>query len=56
LTKVEAVQNYYRVAYQSLNNIHLKERESIAAQVTFQEAFLSVEKDEVARATRLSLS
>jgi signal transduction histidine kinase len=37
LTKVEVVQNYYRVADHSLNNIHLKEREAIAARVTFQE-------------------
>jgi hypothetical protein len=56
LTKVEAVPNYYRVADHSLNNIHLKEREAIAAQVTFQESVLSKTKDLVARATRLYLS
>jgi hypothetical protein len=56
LTKVEVVQNYYRAVDHSLNNIHLKEREAIASQVTFQEAILSATKDEVARATRLSLS
>jgi hypothetical protein len=56
LTKVEVVQNYYQVVDQSLNNIHLKEREAIAARVTFQEVILLEEKDELARATRLSLS
>ena len=35
LTKVEVVQNYYRVADHYLNNINLKEREAIADQVTF---------------------
>jgi signal transduction histidine kinase len=56
LTKVEVAQNFYREANHSLNNIHLKEREAIATRVTFQEVVLSVGKDEVARATRLSLS
>jgi hypothetical protein len=37
-TKVEVVQNYYRVVDHSLNNIYLKEREAIAARDTFQEA------------------
>jgi hypothetical protein len=55
-TKVEVVQNYYRVADHSLNNIYIKEREATAARVTFQEAILSATKDEVARVTRLSLS
>jgi hypothetical protein len=39
LTKVEVVQNYYRVADQSLNNIHLKEREAIVARVTSRRSF-----------------
>ena len=54
--KVEVIQNYYRVANDSLNNIYIKEREATTAQATFQEAVLSTTKDEVARATRLSLS
>ena len=41
---------------QSLNNIYLKEREAIASRVTFQEVVLSEANDEVAKATRLSLS
>jgi hypothetical protein len=48
-TKVEAVQNYYRVVDHSLNNIYIKEREAIAARATFQEAFVSSTKEEVAR-------
>jgi hypothetical protein len=39
----------------SLNNIFIKEREATAAQVTFQEVILSAAKDEIAKATRLSL-
>jgi hypothetical protein len=56
LTKVEVVQNYYRVANHSLNNIYIKEREATAARVTFQEVILAVAKDEVSKVTKLSLS
>jgi hypothetical protein len=35
-TKVEFVQNHFRVVDQSLNNICLKEREAIVAWATFQ--------------------
>jgi hypothetical protein len=55
-TKVEAVQNHFRVVDQSLNNIFLKEREAIAARATFQEAVVSSTKEEVAMVSRLSLS
>jgi hypothetical protein len=44
------------VVDQSLNNIFLKERETIAAQATFQEAFVSSAKEEVSMVSRLSLS
>jgi hypothetical protein len=34
-TKVEVVQNYFRLVDHSLNNICIKEREATAARVTF---------------------
>jgi hypothetical protein len=34
-TKVEVVQNHYRVVDQSLNNIYLKEREAFVTRATF---------------------
>ena len=40
-TKVEAIQNHFRVVDQSLNNIGLKEREAIVAWSTFQEAVMA---------------
>jgi hypothetical protein len=55
-TKVEVVQNHYRVVDQSLNNIGLKEREAIAARASFQEAVVSSTKEEVTMVSRLSLS
>jgi hypothetical protein len=54
--RLEAIQNYYRLADHSLNNICIKEREATAARVTFQEVILSSAKEEVANVTRLSLS
>jgi hypothetical protein len=56
LTKIEGIQNYYRLAEHSLNNICIKEKEATAARVTFQEVVLAATKEEVARVTRLSLS
>jgi len=35
-TKVEAIQNCYRVVELSLNNIYIKEREATRAQAKFQ--------------------
>jgi hypothetical protein len=55
-TKVEVVQNHFRVIDQSLNNICLKEREALASQATFQEAVVSSAREEVAMVSRLSLS
>jgi hypothetical protein len=54
--KVEAIQNCYRVAGLSLNNIYIKEREATAAQAKFQEAFLIASKDYIEEVPRLSLS
>jgi hypothetical protein len=56
LTKIEGIQDYYRLAECSLDNICIKEKEATAARVTFQEVVLSSTKEEVSRATRLSLS
>jgi hypothetical protein len=56
LTKIEGVQDYYRLAEHSLENICIKEKEATAARVTFQEVVLSATKEEVTRVTRLSLS
>ena len=44
LTKVENVQDHFRVIDQTLNNIYLREREVIAARTTFQEAVVLSEK------------
>jgi hypothetical protein len=55
LTKVETVQDHFRVIDQALNNICLREREVIASQTTFQEAVVSSAKG-VAMASRLSVS
>ena len=54
--KVEAFQNCYRVVYLSLNNIYIKERESLVSQDKFQEAILLVPRDDVIEVPRLSLS
>jgi hypothetical protein len=54
-TKVEAIQNCYRVADLSLNNIYIKEREATAARAKFQEAILIATKDDIAEVLRLSL-
>jgi hypothetical protein len=56
LTKVETVQDHFRVIDQALNNICLREREAIAARTTFQEAVVSSAKEGVAMASRLSVS
>jgi hypothetical protein len=55
-TKVEAIQNCYRVVDLSLNNIYIKEREATAARAKFQEAILIAPKDDVPEVPRLSLS
>ena len=54
--KVEAFQNCYRVVYLSLNNIYIKERESLATRAKFQEAIFLVPRDYVSEVPRLSLS
>jgi hypothetical protein len=56
LTKVETVQDHFRVIDQALNNICLREREAISARTTFQEAVVSSTKEGVAMASRLSIS
>jgi hypothetical protein len=55
-TKVEAVQNHFRVVDQSLNNICLKEREAIVARATFQEAVVASAREGVSMVSRLSPS
>jgi hypothetical protein len=55
LTKVETIQDHFWVIDQALNNICSREREVIVAQTTFQEAVLSLEKEEVAMASRFSV-
>jgi hypothetical protein len=55
-TKVEAIQNCYRVVDLSLKNIYIKEREARSARAKFQEAILLVPKDDVSEVPRLSLS
>jgi predicted nucleic acid-binding protein len=54
--KVEAIQNCYRVADLSLNNIYIKKRESLEARDKFQEAILLVPRYDVSEVPRLSLS
>ena len=56
LTKIEGIQDYYRLVEHSLDNICIKEKDPIAARVTFQEVVLSAGKEEVVRVTTLSLS
>jgi hypothetical protein len=46
-TKVEAIQNCYRVVDLSLKNIYIKEIEARSTQAKFQEAILLVPKDDV---------
>jgi hypothetical protein len=53
-TKIEVVQDHFRVVEQSLNNICLKEREAIAARATFQEAVVSSAREGVSMISRLS--
>jgi hypothetical protein len=55
-TKVEAIQNCYRVVDLSLNNIYIKEREATAYRAKFQEAVLLKPKDYVPEVPQLSLS
>jgi hypothetical protein len=55
-TKVEAIQNCYRVAYLSLNSIYIKEREDTIAWAKFQEDLLLKPKDDVPETPQLSLS
>jgi hypothetical protein len=56
LTKVEIVQDHFRVIDQALNNICLREREVITAWTTFQEAVVLSSKEGVVMASRLSIS
>jgi chromosome segregation ATPase len=56
LTKVETVQDHFRVIDQALNNICLREREAISAWTTFQEAVVSSAKEGAAMTSRLSVS
>jgi hypothetical protein len=56
LTKIEGIQNYYRLVEHSLNNICIKEKEATAARITFQEVVLADRKRGSFRVTRLSLS
>jgi hypothetical protein len=55
-TKVEVVQNHFRVVDQSLNNVCLKERETIVARATFQEEVVASEREGVSIVSRLSPS
>jgi predicted nucleic acid-binding protein len=55
-TKVEAIQNCYRVVDLSHNKIYIKEREAHAYRAKFQEAIFIVPKYHVSAAPRLSLS
>jgi hypothetical protein len=55
-TKVEAIQNCYRVVDLSHNKIYIKEREAHASRAKFQEAIFIVPKYDVSAAPRLSLS
>jgi hypothetical protein len=54
-TKVEAIQNCYRVVDLSLKNIYIKEREACSFRAKFQEAILLVPKYDVSEVPRLSL-
>jgi hypothetical protein len=56
LTRVETVQDHFRVIDQALNKICLREREAIDARTTFQEAVVSSTREGLARASRLSIS
>jgi hypothetical protein len=56
LTKIEDIQDYYRLEYRSLDSICIKEKEATTIRVIFQEVVLSATKEEVVRVTRLSLS
>jgi hypothetical protein len=53
-TKVESIQNHFRVVDQSLNNFCLKEREAIVARATFQEAVVVSAREGVSMVSRLS--
>jgi len=55
LSKVEIIQNHFWVIDQALSNIVLREREAIISPTTFQEAFISSTKEEIAMASRLSI-
>ena len=55
-TKVESIQNCYRVVDLSHNKIYIKEREAHASRAKFQEAIFIVPKYDVSTAPRLSLS
>jgi len=56
LNKVEIIQNHFRVVNESLDNICFREREAIAAWVTFQEAVVSSAREEMSIVPRLSVS
>ena len=56
LTKVEIVQDHFRVVNQALNNICLREREDIVGRITFQEEVVSSTKEGVAMTSRLFVS
>jgi DNA-directed RNA polymerase subunit H (RpoH/RPB5) len=56
LTKVETVQDHFRVIDQALNSICLREREAISTWTTFQEAFVSSTKEGEAVTSRLFVS
>jgi hypothetical protein len=55
-TKVEVVQNYYRVVDHSLNNIYIKGERGHCSSSYFPGGSFHQQKDEVAKVSRLSLS
>jgi hypothetical protein len=56
LRKVEIIQNHFRMVNESLDNICSREREATAAQVTFQEAVVSLAREEMPVVPRLFVS
>jgi hypothetical protein len=54
--KVEIIQNHFRVVNQSLENICLGEREVTTTRITFQEAVVSSDKEEIFVIARLSIA
>jgi soluble cytochrome b562 len=53
---VKAIQNYFQVVNQALDNICLKQREAIVARTNFQEAVVSSAREGVSMVSRLSVS